>query len=197
MTTIVLEDGTGKENANSFVSLADAKARWILQGRASDHTDSDDNSIGVTVNGTDYLDAAIEAAIIRATFYISESFQWAGYKRWGRRTSNSRFQALAWPRYGAYDDEGLPIDNDEIPREIVWATIEVALYELENPGGLQPTYTATDRVMEEQAGSVRVKYDVSQKNEYAARPVLLSVQDLIGPFLRKTGGRLSGATARG
>ena len=199
----VVEDGTGLPDATSFITLAFFKEYADDRGRDySAHTD-----------------AAIEQAIVRGTFYLSESFRWKGVRKRLRNNENG-YQALAWPRYGVYDREssyydyardgtyygpgssyglyGSYVDADSIPREVQWATCEAGLYELDNPNALQPAYIAHDRVKMEKAGPVAITYDTSRQDAWGARPILLIVTDLVGPFLDTSqGSRLFGRAARG
>ncbi len=95
---IVVEDGTGLTNSNSYVSVADATVYATLRG------------VTVTAN--------LDDALIKAIDYIeSQSFQ--GYK-------NTKAQALQWPRTGVYIDN-FSVDVDEIPTELINAQIEAAL----------------------------------------------------------------------
>ncbi len=197
----VTEDGTGLPDATSFITLAFFKQYADDRGR----------------DYSAHNDTAIEQAIARGTFYLSESFRWKGVRK-RLRNNAAGYQALAWPRYGVYDRQssyydyvdgyytpnygyglyGSYVDDDVIPREVQWATCEAALYELDNPNALQPAYTPHDRVKMERAGPVAVTYDTSRQDAWGARPVLLVIMDLIGQFLSDRGGnRLSGQAVRG
>ncbi len=196
---LIVEDGTGREDANAFISHVYALQYWVERGRGTvpgktDHPSSFADDDPLLVGQTSYVAAQIDAAIVRATQYLSESFRWKGYRTYGRNSTRDgvdHFQALAWPRYGVYDREGAYVPNSgegSIPRRLKWATAEAAFYELENPSALQPAYTAHDRVKMEKAGPVAVTYDTSRQDAYGARPVLLLVQDLIGEFLDTAAG---------
>src|SRR4051812_4464605 len=82
--SLILEDGTGLANADTFASLAAFEAYWDQRG----------------FDYSSYDDDAIEAALRRASSYLSNSFSWAGYRVKGRA------QALAWPRFDVVDSEG-------------------------------------------------------------------------------------------
>jgi hypothetical protein len=98
MATIVVEDGTGKTNSNSYISEAD------LTTYATDR--------GITISGTNAV------LLIQAMDYI-ESLDFVGNK-------NTDAQALQWPRYGVVID-GYSVGSDEIPQLLIDATAEVAL----------------------------------------------------------------------
>lgn len=178
---ITVEDGTGKTDADALISLAWFKA--YHDARGNDYSS--------------YTDAALEQAIVRATDYLSESYNWAGYKL-KERGHNDGEQALAWPRSYVVDRNGYSVANDEVPTEVQRATAEVALYEAGTPGGMQPTYTPHDRVKSEKVGPLSTEYDLGRRDAEGARPVLLAVRDLIGQFLKAgAGNRLAGSVVRG
>jgi hypothetical protein len=159
--TLTVEDGTGLAAADAFVSVANCDTYCTSHGL------------------TDWTDAtsdpdADEAAIRRATAWLSTAFRWSGAKL------NGRSQALAWPREDATDGEGEDIATDEVPVEIVQATCIAAAYERANPGGLSPSVTMTDRVKRERVGSLEVEYAGAAQTPESARPVLTRVMDLIG-----------------
>lgn len=98
MATIVVEDGTGKTNSNSYVSEADFGAY------ATDR--------GITVSGT----AAV--LLIQAMDYIEQQ-PYKGIK-------GTDEQALQWPRYGVYVDSYY-VGETVIPQLLKDALCEVAL----------------------------------------------------------------------
>jgi hypothetical protein len=171
--TLTVEDGTGKANADAFVSLTDCATY------CTNH--------GLTFIGTD---TAKEAAIRRATTYLSQGFSWKGAKL------NGRSQALAWPRTDATDGEGDDVDDDEVPAEVVSACCEVAVRELANPGVTSPDVTMTERVRSEAVGPLRTEYAAVPATADAARPVLTLVMDLIGGLLSASSNPLVGSAVR-
>jgi hypothetical protein len=98
MATIVVEDGTGKTNSNSYVSEAD------FSTYATDR--------GVTIAGT----AAV--LLIQAMDYI-ESQMYKGYKY-------TEAQALQWPR-GNVTIDGYYVAVTTIPQLLIDAQCEVAI----------------------------------------------------------------------
>lgn len=172
--TLTVETGTGSALADAFVSEAEADAYHAARGNSTWTGDSADK----------------EVAIRRATSYVSESYAWAGYRKEGRD------QALAWPRIDVTDREGFTIPSDQVPVEVKSATYEIALRELVTPGAMTPDYTPSDRVKMEKIGPMTVEYDLSRRDAGSVVPVIQVIQDLIGPFLRKTGGRLGGEAVR-
>jgi hypothetical protein len=98
MATIVVEDGTGLANSNSYASEAQ------LATYAADRN--------VTVTGT----AAV--LLITAMDYIEQQ-PFKGNK-------NTKEQALQWPRFSVWIDS-YSIDSDEIPLLLLEAQMEAAL----------------------------------------------------------------------
>ena len=177
---LVVEDGTGRSDANSFVTLAFAQAYWEAHGE----------------NVTGYTDLQEEQALVRASQYLSVSFHWKGIKKRGRNNDAGE-QALVWPRYGVHDREGAYVPDDSLPHELQEATAEAAFYELVNPGALQPAYTANDTIKMLKAGPVSITYDVSRRDAWGSRPLLLVIMDLIGQFVDMgEGSRVSGMAVR-
>lgn len=138
--TITVEDGTGLSTANSYVSEADATTYFI------------DRDVEDWHNYTGTNDK--EAALVRATAAIDGLYRgsFPGYKKL------SRDQALEWPRSYAYDIEGNLIDSDSVPTEIVQATCEAALRELNDPGSMSPDLERGGDIRRMKAGSVEIEY---------------------------------------
>lgn len=175
--TLTVEDGTGLAGANAFVSEAYCTTYHADRGNS-------------TWAASTYSTAQREAAIIRATDYLSEAFNWQGFR------ANARVQALGWPRYDVEDRDCNPIPSDEIPREIQKATAEVALIELVTPNVMKPTYKAHDRLKSVGAGPARVEYAVGSLDAKGARQTILAVRDLVAPLTKGGGSAISGTTNR-
>lgn len=120
---LVVEDGTGKSNANSYLSVADA-----------DTYQTNRNNTTWTALST----ANKEVALIKATDWIEASFKprWLGY-----RINNS--MALSWPRYDVVDYDGYVIAADAVPQVIKDVTAIMA-YEA-SQAALFTNVSATDR----------------------------------------------------
>lgn len=138
--TIVVEDGTGLDDAESYIAVIDADEYHLARG--NDDWDEGDES-------------EKEAVLRIATAYID------GYYRdkWPGLRTNGRSQALEWPRMNAYDTETNLISSDEIPIEVINATAEAALRELKSRGSLLPEGVPADRIIEKTIGPLRFKYD--------------------------------------
>lgn len=135
---IVVEDGTGLSNADSFVAVADADSHFT------------NYHPGASWDSADLADK--EAALRRATRWLSRYFRWKG------DPVNGRSQALAWPRSGVTDCDDLAVPSDAVPVEVQMATFAAALYELDNPGGLTPEVVPWAQAKREKVGPIEVEY---------------------------------------
>jgi hypothetical protein len=168
----------GSASADSFASLAECEAYCLAQG-LTDWTGAADSPAEPK-----------EAALRRATAFLSNSFTWKGAK------ANGRSQALAWPRTDVEDEEGDEVDAETIPVEIVQATCIIAVRELVTPGYMNPAVVMTDRVKSERVGPLAVEYQTTSFGPEAARPVLLQVNDLVGGLVSTTGSAIVGSALR-
>lgn len=110
--TFIVEDGSGKSNANALITVAEADQ--VMENYSS----STDWS-GVT--GTEEeKQAAKENAIREATRFMNIHYQWKGYRTYLE-------QALQWPRAWCYDDEGNYVDANTIPEKVKEACAYLAL----------------------------------------------------------------------
>jgi hypothetical protein len=121
--TLVVEDGTAKSDANTYISLNDAET--YMEGRL--HTTTWDGE----------TDANKNAALVQATRILDRYVNWMGYK-------SDQDQALAWPRWGiCWDGSGQywtcsdlwlvdervhSVGSDSVPQEIKDAQCELALH---------------------------------------------------------------------
>lgn len=128
---LVVEDGTGKADAESYASIASINAYATANGKTFPITGSDGPSTAAAV-------AAAEAAARRSTKWLDGTYR----DRFPGSRKNGREQGLEWPRTGAVDADGNAISDEAIPKEIVEAQAEAAIRELARPGGLSPDVTA-------------------------------------------------------
>lgn len=109
---VVVEDGTGLANSNSYISLVDANAYFV--GKRLHST-----------AWTTALDATKEIALQQATLLLDSEFTWTG-----TILKTDPVQALAWPRTGAVDRYNRARDS-EVPQEVKYAVCELAHYLLD------------------------------------------------------------------
>lgn len=104
---IIVEDGTAKTDAVSYLSVTDANTHHTARGNTQWSALSDANK---------------ETALVRATDYIDKRF---GRKFRGHKISSA--QALEWPRSAATDNDGFAIGSGEVPSQLKKATAEYAM----------------------------------------------------------------------
>jgi len=146
---LVVEDGTGKTDAESYVSVADTDAYWTAHGAPTSWS-------GAST-------AEKEEALRMATQYLDLVY----HLSWiGRRISNT--QALDWPRYGVTTPDWYIVESDTIPSRLEDATSELALRHLTETDGLLPDVSTERGVKRE---SIRVG-EIESDIEYGgARPM--------------------------
>lgn len=102
---LVVEDGTGKSDAESYISVADATTYLT--------------SIGEATEWSAAQVADQEAALRLSTSWIDGRYSWSGFPK-------NDAQALDWPRFDAFDCEGRLLDSDSVPEAVRRATAWVA-----------------------------------------------------------------------
>jgi hypothetical protein len=110
--TLVVENGSGLANAESYASIASADAYLTLFGTPDSWT--------AATTGEK------EIALRKATRYLEATYagEWPGCVK-------SRDQALSWPRWGAERSDGVCIDSSVVPTAIVQATAYMAAVSLD------------------------------------------------------------------
>jgi len=105
---LIVEDGSAKSDAESYISVADADTYHTSYTGSADWSGASE--------------AAREIALRKATLYLDLRCQgkWLG----ARYTED---QALAWPRMNVPDQDGFLYAVDEIPVALKRATAEAAL----------------------------------------------------------------------
>ncbi|MEN9924159.1 MAG: hypothetical protein RL268_285 [Pseudomonadota bacterium] len=154
---LVVEDGTGRADSESYITVAAADTRHTALGNTA-------------WTGTD---AAKESALRRATQFMLQRYrqQWKG-------TRLLRAQALDWPRYGAIVD-GFDVASSAVPTDIANACADLALRALADD--LAPDQ---ERVaIREKVGPLETEYSphASQSVQYVA------VDRALAPYLRGGG----------
>lgn len=107
MATIIVEDGSGLVNANSYVTLADADTYFTDKGELGWAGDDDFKKQNL-INATTAIDA------LYGPRYIS-------FLR------DQTIQSLLWPREQIWDRHSRRIDNGDIPTSLKNAQMEMAL----------------------------------------------------------------------
>jgi hypothetical protein len=98
----VVEDGTGKTDATSYVTVAEFRSYWTDRGTTFSQTDEQ-----------------LQPWLIIATQYADANYNFSG-----ERANND--QALEWPRSDAFDKNCTEIASDSIPVSLKYAVCELA-----------------------------------------------------------------------
>lgn len=144
---LTLDATVGGSNSNSYISLAEAESYFESK---------------VSKPGWDAAanDAAKEVALVEATRWLDANYCWYA---WPVSTT----QALQWPRNSLLDRNQISlIPQDEIPKELKWATCEMANALLVGDRSADSD-VETQGVTRIKAGSVELEF----KDTVYAKPV--------------------------
>lgn len=163
---MILEDGTGVPNADSYVTVAEADAYVTARG------------LGLSWLALD--DAAKQAYLVRAVDYMAAAYRgrWKGYRR-------ATLQGLDWPRQGVMLTDlpyGALVQYNTIPEEVKRAQIELALRQMTRADN--PLMQDLERgVLSETVGPLSTTYDTHspQQTRYA------QVDNMLAPYLASSG----------
>lgn len=157
---LIVEDGLGVAGADSYISLADARA--IL------------TPLGEDLNA---VDATAEIQLRKAVVYL-EAFrdQFKGLKA-------LQANPLQWPRHSVWID-GFSVLSDEIPVELKKAQVYAA-FEIEDGGNLQENTTGESIKLEEVAGAITTEFFDTGSGASLAR--FTRVDDALSPLLNTAG----------
>lgn len=114
--TVVKEDGTGLDTANSYATVAEAALYLEQTGRSAIEPwllASTDQKGAALIVGTQYMDTVFRVRYVGC-----------------RAAATADTQALEWPRDEVYAPSGAVIDSADIPVEIGQTAIEYALASL-------------------------------------------------------------------
>lgn len=165
--SLIVEDGTGLPEAESYVSVNDADAYHDARGNVAWTGD----------------EAAKEAALRRATEYLDGLYR----TRWLGQAATLA-QGLCWPRAYARIPGGY-LPSDALPKALARSCCEVALREIQAPGGLTPDIYPGERVTSEVVGPLEVDY-AEGGSPTDVLPVIVAVERIMAPLLRSAAGSL-------
>lgn len=160
MASLVVEDGTGKATANTYISQADADTYF------------EKHLYGTSFSGASSANKDI--ALMMSTRLIDNYFSFEG-----RKVGDS--QALEFPRFDIEDRSGFLIDSGTIPQALKDATAELAKWLIAS----DRTADASGKGFKNlQVGSLSMTPDTADKT-----PVLPDVVvKLLAPLGRQIGG---------
>jgi hypothetical protein len=170
---VIVEDGTGKADANSYASEAEADAYIAARG---------DPAWGA-------LQASEKsAALIRATDYMR------GYMHIWKGVRAVSTQALDWPRRYVYDFDGTLLAENVLPLPVKTACIELAHRAAAGPLTIEPEYDASGRLptkIVKKVGPIDKELTYPQRgplSNVVTRKRFPEVDALITRYLRMTAG---------
>lgn len=162
-TYLVVEDGTGLANANSYVTVDEfltyIDERGLTISASSDH---------------DY----IENLLIKAADFIESK------KSLFKGDKASSTQALAWPRDRVYID-GFAVASTSLPRELTYAQMQLA-YDADTTD-LQPVIAQQDKgdIAKEKVGEIERVYHNSGKRR--STPAFTKADSLLRVLYKNSG----------
>jgi hypothetical protein len=164
--SLIIEDGTGKPDAEAYRSVADHKTYCIARGIAF---------------STD--DTVLEQQARKATDYIGQAYRtkWAGF----RKTAE---QALDWPRYevakrdapGGFQQYAAFYPSDTVPVEVGNAQSEL-MTRIATLGDLAPDLQRG--IKREKVGQLETEYDTNSSQS----PRFPAVDNLLSPLFKAGG----------
>ncbi len=154
---LIIEDGSGIENANSYTDLVYARIYALNRGILL--SSNDDELSSFSIKATDYLET------LECRFQGNRSFL---------------TQNLSFPRTGVYlngSEDPLPINV--IPKSLINAQIQLII-EQTNGFDLMPTVSPQDYVKKTKVGPIETEY--SDPLSIGIMPVFTAVNALLAPL---------------
>lgn len=164
---LIVEDGTGKSDAESYLSVADCDTYWTKHGDPTTWS-------GATT-------AAKEEALRMATQYLDVVY---GARFRGYRVDED--QSLAWPRSGIIDRDGYEVPDDALPSKLEEATAEAAHRHITETDGLIPDLDNPGTVgeLEQQIGPLRERIKYTGGNSPIKRFRIIQMLLVSGSLIR-------------
>lgn len=118
------------------------------------------------------------AALLRATSYLDGRYRgrWKGVK-------TDLEQALAWPRKGARDEDGILIEDDVVPLVVRQACCEAAL-RIGRGDDLTPDLDRGGRIKRERVKAGPVEGETEYADNAPARAAITAIDDLLRGVIR-------------
>lgn len=146
--TLIVEDGTGLSNANTYATQVEATAYHDAH-----------------LYGTDWSGASTgdkDKALAMATRLLDDNFIWNG-----RKFTDT--QALEWPRYQMQDRNGHFFDSTTIPARLKNATAELARWLIQGDRTAETDDLGFKRI---KAGPLEIVVDKNDRQEMIPDVVL-------------------------
>ena len=163
---LLVEDGTGVEGADSYVTFNSAELYFETRLHSEDWIDETD-------------DDKKEAALRSATFWLDTRVAWYG------EPVNLDPAYLRWPRSGVTTTEGFEFPSDEIPSFLKKATYELAIHLLRQDRTVASDTRGLDEV---QVDVIRLKFNPEASEGSYNEMFPSTVTSIIKPYGRVTSG---------
>lgn len=161
---IVVENGTGLPNAQSYAAVASADTYFTAHLHPGDW---------LTLEPT-----RKEAALIMATQRLDATVTWKGTRLKGD-------QALGWPREGVTLADGTPVLSSVVPARVAYATFELAKWLV---GGDRDAATTTAAVKREKVDVLEVEYFEAARAPIVPEVALRMIAELIASEAEQNAG---------
>jgi hypothetical protein len=169
MPTLIVEDGTCPDGANTYASLAEADSYCIDRGLWAD---SDGDAVII---------AKKETALIRATDWLN-GMDWRGAKV-------DPLRVMAWPRDGIVLSPSIVLDNTSVPSAVAVACIEAAALFFGGDNPLAPQEHGGDiSAFSETVGPI--SSSITYKDSAPADTAYKAVTDRVRLFLNSVQGEM-------
>lgn len=161
---LIVEDGSGRADAESYGSVAAASVYFT--------------NLGNTAWGL-LTTQQQEALLRKGTMYIDAQY---GERMRGRKKSST--QALEWPRVEAYDNSDYVIPSDTLPTRLLQATFEAAL--LSNTQDLLPTLSTPGSIKSTVQKVAVITEEITYTGGASQIPYVHKVHLLMSPLIYST-----------
>lgn len=152
---LIVEDGSGRTDSESYISVANATARHAAFGNTA---------------WADLATDEKEQALRRATAHMEQAYR----TRWTGQRINST-QALSWPRAWVVVD-GYSVDSDIVPADIANACADLAFKAAS--GDLNPDIERA--VIREKVGPLETEYSAHSPQSTRYRAIDMA----LAPYLK-------------
>lgn len=158
---MIVENGTGVPNANSYVDLDFALEYCVTKGYT--------NWLSLSENEQ-------KTFLIRGTEFVDNFYQWKG-RRFGQ------FQSLYFPRVDLYDNDNFPVTG--IPARLKKACVEAAF--LNASSGSDSLFTTKDengKIKKQKVDTLEVEYFDSSTSTSESSVDYTSIYDVLNKLLK-------------
>ena len=179
---LLVETGTGVADARSYATVAQLDAYAADFGASL--VDASGTAIPAVVLGPDGTPAANDPGTLAREDLLRQGCRALG--RYADRFSGKRAsgaQVLDWPRQNAKYLDGTDIPSSTIPREIIDANCELAIFAGSNPTAFR-TIVSGRQIKAQRLDGLEREYFQSAEGS-AVRDIVSTVDDILRPLLKE------------